>query len=881
MKKNQIISIVLFSIFCLLNMDAQTFVKRQGKATDVAISKKDGSVYVVGKSKNVFKYNPESKRFSKFGPQTNDVVKIALSDQNQIYVSKINGSIERSSGNRSWTALNIFSEDVATDDTGKLWVCKKNRGGIVQLDNGSWRTPLKTLSNVSQVAPIDYKSVWVIMNNKSIKKFDNKKWNDMPGLALDIAVDTKTNDVFVIGTSKRIFKWNSRQKKWNPLKNTRRDFVSIDADNGKLWATSTDNSIYEYTSNKPFVFSKEKPKVIVLLHGITASPNTDNGIGNAVNTVRYPQFYWGYDFIRLLSKSSPTNKLKLIATPNSRLVDSELTNNMWSNHQNGVVLRPSVNSDSGLGYILRGSNSADVMCTYRDGGAGLMAQTKAAINQIYDTYNIFYNNLPSHQQPMIYLLSHSFGGIVSRTILTNPTKADKHGVKLTNEERRRADFIRDRTVWLTTLSTPHNGSPLPNIAINGNEKFKDVERIAKSAGFDKVAKDIKNFRLQNIDGEKVCLQDIKDYKFYDNAWLSPENAKRTNGTLVPIYTITGSNPGHTFFLHKRAMGSIFDNSMNDLFDYHGNKKKNRGYHKLGPESSMLTILDILLGRSMWPLANSSYPSINRFGVPSYNTASKFTDALLRTGLNIKLDKDNLVDSDGFVSFTSGHGLNLAVKGWTHFSAKTNGSWYRIYGKTYGESHPWDLDNHRSICYNPGTAAFIGNYLMSNGPNTVNGKWSSWTTRATNISNYKKRVKLEITGLKNLLNEDIGDGFRVEVKIGNNPYGYSATIKEKRNITSRNFQKNKDYVWYFAGGIDNATIVPVIIKVFNKRDFLDDELCSGSTTAYLEEIVFYVDTIHNKVYGEVEGQTNRVLRSSGNKKSKRPVQLSFRVEVESM
>jgi len=229
-----------------VEINSQTFVKRQGKATDVAISKKDGSVYVVGTSKNVFKYNTTTKRFSPFGPQTRDVSRIAMSKLNQIFASKINGAVYRSNGSSSWTAQNAYSDDVSTDKVGKLWVAMKKRGGDIQKYDYSWKRPLKAIINVDKVAPIGDNTVWVVMKDKSIKKYENDKWNNMPGAALDITVDTKTADVYVIGTSKRIFKWKKRDRKWVPLKNTRKDFTSLDAQNGKLWAIASDKSIYEY-----------------------------------------------------------------------------------------------------------------------------------------------------------------------------------------------------------------------------------------------------------------------------------------------------------------------------------------------------------------------------------------------------------------------------------------------------------------------------------------------------------------------------------------------------------------------------------------------------------------------------------------------------------
>ena len=246
-------------------------------------------------------------------------------------------------------------------------------------------------------------------------------------------------------------------------------------------------------------------------------------------------------------------------------------------------------------------------------------------------------------------------------------------------------------------------------------------------------------------------------------------------------------------------------------------------------------------------------------------------------------KDSYFDSDGFVSFNSGHGLKLDGKKIGYFSGMSGKSWYRIYGKDYGSFHPWDLDNHRSICFNRGTAAFIGNYLIQKGPNSVRDHWSSWKKSPDQPKLKKKRVKVEFTYLKNASGEDLGsDGYRVEVKIGHGAFQNSGVVKEKKVIDRKYFQANKDYIWHFSQGIDNATLVPVIVKVFNYRAALDDQLCSASPRPYVEELVFYVDAQNNKVYGDVEGKTgNQPLRVAGANNDKRVVSLTFRVKVETM
>ena len=115
------------------------------------------------------------------------------------------------------------------------------------------------------------------------------------------------------------------------------------------------------------------------------------------------------------------------------------------------------------------------MVTYRDGAQSLLKQTGQAIDQIYDTYQKTYSHVPVDHQPQIYLTGHSFGGVVIRAILANPSAADRYGVLLTSNQRARADWIRQRTVFATTMSTPHQSTIIP-------DSSGDIADFIKSSG---------------------------------------------------------------------------------------------------------------------------------------------------------------------------------------------------------------------------------------------------------------------------------------------------------------------------------------------------------------------------------------------------------------
>ncbi len=882
-----------FNILFLVALNAQTFKKAPSTAIDVAIDPSNGKVYVIGEaSKNVFYYNTSAKRFRAYLNGA-DAQRITVSSTGDVFIVRQNKKVAKVV-NSKWEDVKPFSysKDIAGDEKGDLFSVFAINGKAINYKNGNWQNSINYGNKYDRIAARHSKDVWLVGQDKRIKHYFKNKLNSVAGRAIDIAIDFATKDVYIVGGSKQIFKWNKSKKDWDKLPGTRTDIKNIAVHNNQLWCTTFNNQIYyadlasgsSSGNDGNFTFSKNKKKVVVLLHGITASSFTPNGKSNGVGTYRYPQYYWGYDFIRHVAGVSPSNGIKIMTPPNSGLSARSVSFDSWGNHYNGIAkfMRNKVEVDKYAIMLRPNRSNVDFMCTFRDGAATFMPQTKAAINQIYDTYQEYYGMLPMEEQPMIYLIGHSFGGIISRAILSNPTEADRGYVILTEEERKRADFIRNRTVWLTTLATPHEGSPLPAKAHETDADLKKMVKAMRSSPYFALADGLEQFRREEIDANKPCLNDIKNNNFYLKGMLKPEYAKRTNGDLVPIYTLTGSHPGHVFYLHKRALGSLFDNSISDITRKYKDVEKEKGYYKLGDQSFKLLALDKLNSgpKNYWPRVYSGGQDGDKFKVSAYNDPA---DELIRTGIQVEMRKDNYFDSDGFVSFNSGHGLKLTGSKVGHFSGFNGGSWYRIYGKDYGSFHPWNLDNHRSICFNRGTAAFIGNYLMPKGPNAVRDYWSSWRNKTDTPRLKKKRVKVEFTHLKNTSGEDIGsDGYRVEVKIGSAGFQKSQPIKEKKTIDSKFYQSGKDYFWTFSAGIDKATLVPVIIKVYNYRANLNDQLCSASPKPYVEELVFYVDAQNNKVYGDIEGKTgNLPFRVSGARGDKRIVALSLRVKVENM
>lgn len=564
--KLKFLFILLFSWWQTSSSQGQSFKRAPGGAIDVSIDPSNGKVYVIGTSKEVFSYNSSSKKFQPYLTGANGQ-RVTVTSNGEVWIVRQNKKVAKAK-NSKWEDVKPFSysRDIAGDGKGSIWSVFATNGKVVKYENGTWKNTTKYGSLTNRIAARNSSDVWTIRQDNTIKHFFKNRLKNVKGKAVDIAIDAVTRDVYIVDMSKRILKWNKSKNDWSLLPGTRSDVSNIAVHNNEVWCTTSKKHIYyskvssnsEGSITNEFTFSKNKKKVVILLHGITSSPSNANGRSNGVGTHRYPQFYWGYDFIRHIGglNLSPSHRIQMVTPPGSGLVDRTISFEKWGNHYKGIAsfMKSKIDIDK-YAFILRPERTdIDFMCTFRDGADGLMKQTKAAINQIYITYQKYYSQLPANEQPMIYLIGHSFGGIVSRTILSNPSSADRSNVKLSSEERKRADFIRNRTVWLTTLATPHVGSPLPKKAQETDKLLRDFVQMMRNDNKGIAANNVDEFRKDMIDGTKPCLNDIKYNSTYLNGILKPEFAKRSNGQLVPIYTLTGANPGHVFYLHKRALG---------------------------------------------------------------------------------------------------------------------------------------------------------------------------------------------------------------------------------------------------------------------------------------------------------------------------------------
>lgn len=254
-----VITITLFLIVSL-SVSSQSFIKVTGKATDIAISPKDGSVYVVGTSKNVFKYNTSSKSFKTFGKLSKNVKSITVHSNGTVYMTSTSNEVYIDVNGR-WNKIpGLKTSEVDIDKNGNVRALDAS-GKLKKLFQGKWKDQTlvnRSTNGFNQVIGQDSKTLFARFKDNKFKTFKSGKWVTLNGNPLKITMDDKTGDVYAVGRNKGIYKWNKSSKKWILLKGTRKDFKDVAVHNGKVWAIANDKSIYVY--NKTKNPSVEEPK---------------------------------------------------------------------------------------------------------------------------------------------------------------------------------------------------------------------------------------------------------------------------------------------------------------------------------------------------------------------------------------------------------------------------------------------------------------------------------------------------------------------------------------------------------------------------------------------------------------------------------------------
>jgi hypothetical protein len=502
--------------------------------------------------------------------------------------------------------------------------------------------------------------------------------------------------------------------------------------------------------------SSSTPKVIVLIHGMSATPTEPSIPGvpePKVDTLDYTRFYFSYSFARRLLGASSTEGLKTLS-------GTSVSGAKWDQHgepdSNGKVAYTIATNESSEEdhFIVPGDFSGtgtppvSLMLVYRDASKTLMTQTKDAIDQVYTLYTSQFGSEASPKtgkiRPNIIFVGHSMGNLVTRALLSNPSGTVRNE-SLSARQRLRAGAIRDRTLYLVSLAGPHQGSPLADFVSSIQSGVSTVPAVVKD-GLNALSSGLGDGVQQQATSMIMnpAMVDLRTdtWTSLNQGALAPHNSKRSDGTLIPIYTMIG----------HRNSASLFTNPSDDTqFPLGGITatlaSSEPGRRNITRNGAMM-VLDWILHNvpsvrdNAWgATTDNRFDKIARyhrklggltlsaagedqgapFGLPKYFNKDHVTRTV-RTLFGTKTEvvrtnRDGESDSDGLVAALSGHGWRLGTST-NNFFAHTSefsqpsgtdiGSWYRI----HSDDMPWEFTSHETIHRSADTGGWIRENIVN-------------------------------------------------------------------------------------------------------------------------------------------------------------------------
>lgn len=668
-----------------------------------------------------------------------------------------------------------------------------------------------------------------------------------------------------------------------------------------------------------FNLHPNRPRLVVLLHGVTPKPSEspDQRIG----APGHARHYWGFEFIKALQGQIHQDKMRVV-TPRvggqmrmRTTVAKDWVPETTDTHALDLapicipigVFDVPAGMENNQTFIkdhirLTSRNAASntmVMVNTRDGSKHLMPQLAETLEEVSHSYKIAFGHIPLDQQPQIYLVTHSFGAIIARGILANPEGADLFGNKLNASQREMANFLRERVVLVHTLAGPHEGTfigdPAGDVAdfiakgpgmvssmINQIEKWGSVK--LPEAAIKKWTDAAVQFALDAVSGKRDCLQDLLRVPEYNTGILAPNTARRVNGSMVPIYTAAGRNPGSTFYDEDRSVfilgGGLYNPiSVIDMFSDGTRRSK---------EASALFIIESVLHREGYgrvgkkPWGNATNPAGDRVASPFAGIGPANARGLAAGWVPVLPTLKAIVgdvlagqpyrfgaadgewDNDGFLAWDSAHALNLPAQ-----------NYYRVYDPArYGSMLPWDSDNHGSMMFNPGNGAWIYNeLLLQAGPiakaNSRRSVWLPQDQPATPANGIKVEV-LEVKDVRGDIDTGHQADFTLKVRLG--------STQHTKNLPDGMDVVPAAHIGAFTLTNYASTIIPIRIGVV-ERDAPPanpNDLCVVSQVRGQSALYLYYDTRTNRIMGDLNGEGGQTLYSQGPKFFANQVAIQVRV-----
>ncbi|MFT3706565.1 MAG: hypothetical protein QM817_02750 [Archangium sp.] len=347
------------------------------------------------------------------------------------------------------------------------------------------------------------------------------------------------------------------------------------------------------------------PLLFILAHGMSHPIDSELSL---VDTPFYSRGEWSVDFLRGLLGAAPNAQNQLFTflapftDPNYRnvgasfpatLAEADIAANA-AIPANFVTLVPvdiTPPSITNLTQLARPAPPVSLFITYRDAPGGLVQSGQRVANQAY--LAVRWYELRFKRTPRVVFVTQSFGGLATRFVLSTPTVAELNtaqvpfdGVTLTAEDTRRSAYVRDRTMSVVTLGTPHEGSFLADLAVpiqtsiqdslrglrsqtgNGSPAERFGQQLRVAANFFpqlngaaltteqvlRTSEDALNELSRRVNGR--ALRDLRHpfLATVNQGPLHPKRARRVSSPivnasnqLIPIYTAGSRSPGGRAF----------------------------------------------------------------------------------------------------------------------------------------------------------------------------------------------------------------------------------------------------------------------------------------------------------------------------------------------
>lgn len=501
-----------------------------------------------------------------------------------------------------------------------------------------------------------------------------------------------------------------------------------------------------------FEFSNKRPICIVLIHGITGFPDTPTTTQRP-GTLKHARYYWQPQFVRGLMGVTNDNPF-CFTTSAGRPRGTEMLPGNWET----AVSNDAVSSD----HLMSATGAPDpandfypflsVMFTHRDGSKALANQASDTAAQIKSIYDSSFGTWPENKKPQLVLLCHSGGGLVARTICTAPVSLGggtsgswpfdnpilTRTFSLTDREN--MNFIRQRTMYITTLSTPHEGAQVAQVANRVGQYIQFVPGIDET----------------DPDAPILAELTLPNMQRYNQNQLHPSKCKRPDGTAIPLHCIGGRSPGGPEFywnpnMHDRNSETVDGgigfpkNQLEHVRTDRSNRREFEAYNLMKADYATQAIWGLAFGNPLQPSSFLAYgpcpadnPSLDivRIADVHYdffngkgNLGAPFISVLnienprlfyLRENWSPVMENtflgsfpsgifsrrggstsDGMIDCDGFVPINSALGTKLGTSTTNAFTHTTaGGSWYRFYRSAA------DFHNHGSITRSESVGSWI-------------------------------------------------------------------------------------------------------------------------------------------------------------------------------